>query len=187
MFFQSRKKLRLEGYGYNTAGAYFVTVCTADRKPLLCTIPRVGADDHIGPNDPSYHVGADDYIGPNTQLTEIGTVVDKYTRTIPGIDRYVIMPNHVHMIILISQEGTVWSPSPTCEEGTVCSPSYMRTNLQTRIRTWKTLISKELGRSVWQRSYYDHVIRNERDYVEKAQYILNNPAKWCEDQYYPGY
>ena len=169
MFFQSRKKLRLEGYDYNTAGAYFVTVCTADRKPLLCTIPRVGADDHIG---------------PNIQLTEIGNVVDKYTRTISGIDQYVIMPNHVHMIIFIPQEGTVWSPSPTREEGTAWSPQG---SIQTRIRTWKTLISKELGKSIWQRSFYDHVIRNERDYVEKTQYILNNPAKWCEDQYYPGF
>ena len=160
MFFQSRKKLRLEGYDYNTAGAYFVTVCTADRKPLLCTIPRVGADDHIG---------------PSVQLTEIGAVVDKYIRMIPGIDQYVIMPNHVHMIIFIPQEGTVKTPS------------LPQGNIQTRIRTWKTLISKEVGRAVWQRSYYDHVIRNERDYVEKAQYILNNPAKWCEDQYYLGF
>ena len=147
-----RKKLRLEGYDYSSVGAYFVTVCTAERKPILC---RVGADDHIG---------------PNIQLTEIGKIVDKYTRTIPGVDYYVIMPNHVHLIIFIPQDGTVWSPSPT--------------RIDTRIRTWKTLITKELGYSLWQRSYYDHIIRNEQDYIEKAQYILNNPARWCEDQYY---
>ena len=154
MDFSPRRKLRLGGYDYSTAGAYFITVCTADRKPILC---RVGADDHIG---------------PCMRLTEIGEVVDKYTRMIPGVDHYVIMPNHVHMIIFVSREGTVWSPSPT--------------GIETRIRTWKTLISKEIGQSVWQRSYYDHIIRNEQDYIEKAQYILNNPAKWCEDQYYYG-
>ena len=52
------------------------------------------------------------------------------------------------------------------------------------VRSWKTLVSKELGYSIWQRSYYDHVIRGERDYVVKAQYILDNPAKWHEDDYY---
>ena len=52
------------------------------------------------------------------------------------------------------------------------------------IRSWKTLVSKELGFGIWQKSYYDHVIRNEPDYITKAQYIDNNPAKWLEDKYY---
>ena len=52
------------------------------------------------------------------------------------------------------------------------------------IRSWKTLVSKELGTSIWQRSYYDHVIRNEADYAVKAQYIADNPVKWAEDDYF---
>lgn len=71
--------------------------------------------------------------------------------------------------------GPMWSSAPT--EGDV----------QTLVRTWKTLISKELGQSIWQRSYYDHVIRSEQEYVEIAEYILGNPGKWFEDTYFVGF
>ena len=57
-------------------------------------------------------------------------------------------------------------------------------NISSQIRSWKTLISKELGKSIWQRSFYDHVIRDKRDYIVKAQYILDNPARWQKDNYY---
>ncbi|MBR5569884.1 MAG: transposase [Oscillospiraceae bacterium] len=162
MDYKSRKKLRLDGYDYNSGGAYFVTVCTQNREPILGTI-----------------VGADDHIGPQINLTPIGAVVAKYTRTIPGIDSYVIMPNHVHMIIKISAkdpvEGPMWSSAPT------------NTSLVNLVRSWKTIISKELGETIWQRSYYDHVVRDEHDYLKIMNYMQNNPAKWCEDKYYPGY
>ena len=52
------------------------------------------------------------------------------------------------------------------------------------VRTWKTLITKSLGQSIWQRSYYDHIIRDEREYVEVAEYIMGNPGKWLDDKYY---
>ena len=109
------------------------------------------------------------HIGPHTQLSKIGKVVEHYTKSIPGIDRYVVMPDHVHMIILVSAEdmlqGPMWSSAPT------------KRNISTTIRTWKTLITKELGSSIWQRSYYEHVIRNEQDYWEIVRYIQENPAK----------
>ena len=136
---------------------------------------HVGAGAYIGP-DTHNHVGADAYIGPHMVLSKIGTVVEKYTRSIPGIDHYVIMPNHVHMILKISAtnplDGPMWASAPT--NGTVSD----------RIRSWKTLISKAVGCSIWQRSFYDHIIRNERDYITISEYILNNPAKWREDKYY---
>lgn len=166
----SRKSLRLPEYEYNTPGVYFVTVCTKERTPILGTI--VGAGDHTGPYPRSSHtaVGADDYIGPYTQLTKIGKLVEKYTQSIPGIDRYVIMPDHVHMILRVSAEteteGPMWSSAPT------------KRNVSTTVRSWKTLITKELGESIWQRSYYEHVIRNETDYWEIVKYIEQNPAKW---------
>ena len=98
---------------------------------------------------------------------------------IPGIDHYVIMPNHIHMILRISAksplEGPMWSSAPT------------DSSIEKLVRTWKTLITKELGVSIWQRSYYDHVIRDEQDYMIRVQYIVNNPVKWCADRYYPGY
>ena len=150
---QQRKKNRLPDFSYDTPGAYFVTICTKDRKPVLGKI-----------------VGAGDHTGPYTELTELGKTVETFTKTVPGIDRYVIMPDHVHMILLVSAEDTVkgpmWSSAPT------------KRNIQTTIRSWKTLISKKLGTSIWQRSYYEHVIRCEQDYWEIVKYIEENPAKW---------
>lgn len=158
----TRKKHRLDKELYSQAGAYFITVCVNERKPILSTI-----------------VGADDLIGPQIQLSKIGMVVEKYTRLIPGVGAYVIMPNHIHMMLHISVEdgacGPMWSSAPTSA------------NVQSLVRTWKTLITKELGESIWQRSYYDHIIRSEQDYIQICEYIHNNPAKWCEDRYYPGY
>ena len=155
----TRKQNRLADFDYSQPGAYFVTVCTKDRKCILSTI-----------------VGGDAHIAPYTRLTSVGIVADKYLRTIPGIAEYVIMPNHVHMILRISAsdplKGPMWASAPT------------QTNVPTLVRSWKTLVSKELGRSIWQRSYYDHVIRDEMDYIVKAQYIADNPAKWQDDDYY---
>ena len=154
-----RKKNRLAGYDYSQPGAYFITVCVKDHRCLLSNV-----------------VGADDHIGPYVALTEIGKIVEKYTRSIPGVAEYVIMPNHVHMILRISgkdaAQGPMWSSAPTGKR------------IENLVRSWKTLISKELGQHVWQRSYYDHIIRDEQDYVIRAQYIINNPAKWHEDKYY---
>ena len=151
--------MRLAGYDYSQPGAYFITVCTKDRKCLLSTI-----------------VGADDHIGPHTNLTYTGKIVEKYTKTIPGIGLYVIMPNHVHMILHVSSkvagDGPMWSSAPT------------DTKVQNLVRSWKTLITKELGVSIWQRSYYDHVIRDEQDYRMIGEYIIGNPGKWAEDKYY---
>ena len=154
-----RKSNRLADFDYGQPGAYFITVCTKDRNCILSTI-----------------VGADDHIGPCVVLTQIGVVVDKYTKSIPGIGEYVIMPNHVHMILHISSadilHGPMWSSAPT------------NASVPSLIKTWKTLITKELGHSIWQRSYYDHVIRDERDYLMRVQYISENPAKWFYDDYF---
>ena len=97
-------------------------------------------------------------------------------RSIPGIAEYVIMPNHVHMILRISSnkslQGPMWASAPT------------EASIPNLIRSWKVLISKALGQSIWQRSYYDHIIRDEHDYLVKARYIEENPAKWSSDDYF---
>ena len=154
-----RKSNRLAGYDYSQPGAYFITVCTKDRKCLLSNV-----------------VGGDAHIAPSTRLTATGQVVERYLLTIPGIGAYVIMPNHVHMILHISatdpREGPMWPSAP------------VNVNVSTLVRSWKTLVSKELGQSIWQRSYYDHVIRDQQEYVDKLRYIQENPAKWQRDQYF---
>ena len=117
-------------------------------------------------------VGADAYIGPYTELSEYGQIVEQYLRRIPGMDQFVIMPNHIHMIISIDPEnGSMWASTPT-------KP------LSSLIRSSKTLTSKAANTSLWQRSYYDHIIRNEADYLRIWQYIDQNPARWAEDEYY---
>ena len=153
---------RLADFNYSQPGAYFITVCVKEKRCILSTI-----------------VGADAYIGPYVRPTPIGEVVEKYLRTIPGVGAYVIMPNHVHMILHISAEtvteGPMWASAPT---------DAMIPGL---IRSWKGLVTKELGQSIWQRSYYDHVIRDAQDYEIKMRYIQENPAKWWEDRYYLEY
>ena len=96
MPFSKRKSQRLEEYDYSQPGAYFITVCTKEKACILSTI-----------------VGGDAHIAPYPELTEIGYVCDKYLRTIPGIGAYIIMPNHIHMMLHIfaktAYEGPMWA------------------------------------------------------------------------------
>ncbi len=87
---------------------------------------------------------------------------------------YVIMPNHIHLIIWINNDGRSRAPAPTRGNSTI--PRY--------ISALKRFCNKEYGENIWQRSYYDHIIRDEADYIEKRNYISTNPAQWSEDEYY---
>ena len=118
-------------------------------------------------------VGGDAHIAPYVLLSKYGTVADKYIRRIRGIDQYVIMPNHIHILILIDnhKNGTMWASSPT-------------QSIPQLLKSLKILIAKEIGCSIFQRSYYDHVIRSEQEYERICQYIDTNPLKWAEDEYY---
>ncbi|MBR3751688.1 MAG: transposase [Ruminiclostridium sp.] len=149
-----RKLLRLEGYDYASRGAYFITVCTEGKRSILGSV-----------------VGGDDHIGPCVALTQYGRIVEKYLCRIPGVTEYIIMPNHVHMIVVVQPEesGPMRASAPTISQ---------------HIRAFKGLATKEAGVSLWQRSFYDHVIRDEDDYLRIVEYILENPAKWMEDRYY---
>lgn len=160
MSLPKRKHPRLKQHDYSEPGAYFITVCTKNKIHILSRI-----------------VGRGDLTPPDVVLTPVGMVVDHFTQTIPTahptvyMDAYVIMPNHVHMLLTIRERtnGGVGSPRPTI-------PGV--------VNGWKTMITKHLGHSIFQTSYYDHVIRGPRDYDEIFQYIQNNPAKWPHDQFY---
>ena len=140
-----RKPNRLPGYDYGQNGAYFITVCTVDRKRILSDI--VGDDAHIVPKP-------------------IGEVVEKYIRNAPEIEKYVIMPDHIHMIIRLD-DGAMRASPPT------------KNRVAGIVRSIKALTTKEVGEAVFQRSYYDHVIRNQEDYVALAEYIQTNPLRWA--------
>ena len=96
-------------------------------------------------------------------LSDYGKNAEKYIKSIPGIDKFVIMPDHIHMIIKI--DGTMWASSPT-------------TDISQLIKSFKILVTKSIGFSIFQRQYFDHVIRGPQDYEETWRYIDENPARW---------
>ena len=153
-----RKTLRLPNYNYSTAGVYFVTICTQGRKCILSDIT----------------VGADALGGPQVRLTRIGQIVEKFilsTESIPGVhvDKYVIMPNHIHILLRIEPRAANSRPY----------------DLSTVIGQMKRWASAQCRIALWQRSYHDHVVRGDADYREIWQYIDTNPARWAEDCYAP--
>ncbi len=163
MEYPKRKPNRLKDYDYTSEGAYFLTICTKDRQTILS---EIFADNS--------HIGAD-IIRP--KLSRYGVVVDKAINAIPThypnvkIDKYVIMPDHIHLILII-QNAT---------DGRIISAPTAKT-IMTVIGQMKRWVSKEIGVSIWQKSYFDHIIRDEDDYITKWNYIENNPAKWLENE-----
>jgi len=107
-------------------------------------------------------------------LSKVGEIVRKYilsSNRIPGIsvDKYVIMPDHIHLIVRVNK---------TVSMGTSRAPSPTNTVIPHFVSTLKRFCHREVGATIFQRSYYDHVIRNQHDYDEIWQYIENNPHKW---------
>ena len=157
---ETRKALRLDGYDYSAQGAYFLTLCTQHRR---CTLSRVGRDD----------LGA-----PCVCLTTAGCIVDRYIRSISAayphiaVDQYIIMPNHVHLLLtVLHNDGAPGSSRPTALIPRV-------------VAALKRFTNQEAGCKLWQTSYYDHIIRDEADYTARYNYILDNPRRWAEDEYY---
>ena len=163
-----RKRLRLKNFDYSTPGAYFVTVCTHNRK---CTLSRI--------------VGAI-HESPEIQLTEYGKIVDRLINTIPQqslatIDRYVIMPNHIHLVIMItdSDELRAIRESPLRGRSVISKIiGYIKMNAS------KEIHNRYRNETVWQRGFHDHIIRNRNDYEKISKYIYENPIIWQYDCFY---
>jgi REP element-mobilizing transposase RayT len=175
-----RKDLRLKHYDYSSAGAYFVTICTKDRKRILSNIikPSVG----VGALDDPLNGFLNEPQIPQIQLTEIGKVTEKYllsSENIPGvkIDRYVIMPDHIHVIIFLypdkytsRKDGSSRAPTPTNEM------------LPHIVSTFKRFCNREIGNNIFQRGYMEHIVRDREDYETRAKYIYENPIRWYYDK-----
>ena len=163
-----RKHPRLKGYDYSSVGAYFITICVEDMCAILGEVI----------------VGRDDLGAPQMKLSKFGLIVQQYLEQIElyyqnvFIDKYVVMPNHVHVMIRISRDNiaSISSGAPRSSRPTTVIPRI--------IAVFKRLTNKEFGFNMWQDSYHDHIIRDEDDYLKYWQYIENNPAKWAEDKYY---
>ena len=180
MEFKNRKPLRLSEFDYGTPGAYFITICTHNRQKTLSQI--VGAI-HESPNSAEPLVGAI-HESPKSILTAKGKIVDAVIKSLPqhigvAVDRYVIMPNHVHLMLMIEEDPRAIHESPLRNRSPVSNAvGYIKMNAS-------KMIHKHFGdEAVWQRGYYDHIIRNERDYLEIAKYLAENPIRWQLDCYY---
>jgi len=159
-----RKPTRLNNFDYSSAGAYFITICTDKRRQILSRIVGV---DVLG--DPK-----------NVELLPYGIVADKYIKQLNEfyenltVEQYVIMPNHIHLLIFVHNDGSPRTSTPTKQTSAV---SHF-------VSTFKRFCNKECGGNVWQRGFYDHVIRGQEDYEKIVRYICQNPMKWHSDELY---
>ena len=155
-----RRSIRLQNFDYSSAGAYFVTVCAHQRQ---CVFGEV-AEGKMTPN-------------------EIGQIVEQawydLASRFPGVDLdvFVVMPNHMHGILVIQE-------SPRRDGDAACHA----TTLGLVLRAFKSLsaiaANRALGRSgwpLWQRNYYDKIIRDDRMLHNARHYILDNPKRWPDD------
>ena len=170
---QRRRSIRLRGYDYSQPGTYFVTICTRNSEYLF-----------------------GDIVDGEMVLNEAGWIARRGWQDIPvhfphvELDEWVIMPNHLHGIVTIRvdpvRRGTACR-APTAERfGKAVTGS-----IPTIIRSFKSAITKRMnelwntpGAKVWQRNYWEHVVRNERELHRIREYIIDNPTKWESDRLY---
>lgn len=157
-----RHNTRLQGYDYNTPGAYFLTLCTENRKCLLSRIAWTGQLE-----------------GPSIDLLPYGIIAAKYINQLSSfygnlsVDSYVIMPNHIHILLRVLEGPS--GKTVTTRQNTVVSRF---------VSTFKRFCNKEYGRNIWQQRSYDHIIRDQSDYDKHLTYIYENPFGWTKDELY---
>ncbi len=165
-----RKHTRLKQYDYGSNGAYFVTICTKNKRCLLSRVVGRG----LAPAVPDVHETYE------IMLTEYGRIAEEQLQILPirfpcvTVDYYVIMPNHIHAILQLHDEAAGASPRPTLMD-VVCAYKF----LTTRICKQK----REIDR-LFQTSFYEHVIRTREEYDEIQKYIEENPTRWFYDRLY---
>jgi putative transposase len=171
-----RRSIRIKEFDYAQPGGYFVTIVTYQRDCIFGNI-----------------------VNEEIQLNAFGKIADECWRAIPDhfrnveLGAYIVMPNHVHGIIVINdradadasaRRGTIYR-APTEQFGKPIIGS-----IPTIIRTFKAAVTRRIGRElnatgVWQRNYYEHVIRNHEDWDRIHRYIETNPSIWTEDEENP--
>jgi len=153
----------LQGFDYNAPGVYFITICTKEKEHILSQVCTVGADV---------------LDGPTLELTNYGMIADKYINELNAhyedisVDNYVIMPNHIHLLLSVVISGASGTTPPTKQHAAI--PRF--------VSALKRFSNKEYGKNIWQRSYNDHIIRNREDYEEHYNYISENPLRWGTDE-----
>ncbi len=168
MLLPKRKPTRLKGFDYSTPSAYFVTICTKDRKCILSEIVGTGVLDC-----------------PKNIYSKYGKVANKYICKMNdfydniSVDKYVIMPNHIHLLITIKNNGQSGTPVPT--DNVRFNANSIISNF---VGTFKRFCNKEYGKKIWQSRFHDHIVRGENDYNKIWEYIDTNVYKWEKDCFY---
>lgn len=159
-----RRSIRLKGYDYSLAGAYFITLCMLQRQCLLGEVMRG-----------EMVLNASGFVVQGCWLW----LAERYPHV--DLDGFVVMPNHLHGIIVISDINQ--------GESRLAPTAAKRKPLGQLVGAFKTVSARFINTlhsiesgSVWQRNYYEHIIRNEADLTRIREYILNNPGKWAEDE-----
>ncbi len=203
--YPKRKPNRLTEYDYSKPGAYFLTLCVENRKCILSEI----AEESVEKTDfTSVHTQSTSIYIENTplerehqtisaipvgatigrpheqpsqtiwvtRLTSVGTIVDTIIHNIPlhypmiAVDTYVIMPNHIHIILIIRDN--------------VNGRAMLAPTMHRVVQQFKGIVTKRLGYSIWQKLFYDRVIRDKEEYRQIVRYIHENPKKWMYDELY---
>ncbi len=158
----------MQNYSYNNSGAYFITICTRNKEKVLW-------------NTKQHSIQLQNSVGASIarpleyELSLYGEIVDAAIQTIPfhypkvSVDNYVIMPNHIHILLQIHVDVGRAMLAPTVSE---------------IVRQTKGIITKQIGHSIFQRSFHDHIVRNRNDYLNIWAYIDNNPLYWENDVFH---
>jgi len=185
--FHHRRSIRLKGYNYSQAGLYFITICCQNR---ICRFGNV--------------------VDGEMMLNEFGIVAynewvklsERFSNF--ELDVFQIMPNHMHGIILLNDISVGAGFTPAQNDLYTQNDGKPNDNNRTTARVaptvsnivgaYKSLVANgcldifksqnETMGKLWQRNYYEHIIRNEQSYQTIAEYIINNPAKWADDKFY---
>jgi putative transposase len=177
-----RRSIRLQGYDYTQAGAYYVTICTHGRVCWLSTV-----------------------VDGEVELSTVGCIVDEEWTALPArfpqvdLDAFVVMPNHVHAILVITDlspgsVGTALAPSnnhptPMPEKPDTPNEPLVRgvPTLGHIVGAFKSLAARRINRVLersgrfWQVKFYEHIIRDDADLARVREYIAANPGRWAED------
>ena len=156
--------MRLPQYDYSQPGYYFVTICAKNHR---CCFGNI--------------VGGNDYQQPKMELSKIGKIAKQCWLEIPkhfpdvNLDEHIMMPNHLHGVVDIVVDRHACPLQ--------CQRQHQK--LPVIIGSFKSAVTKQINENnlsfTWQKSYYDHIIRNEKSLQKIREYIVNNPAKWQED------
>lgn len=201
------QSIRLRGYDYSCQGAYFITICVKNRELLFGYIVCWG-DRSVAPVSPSMQLNEFDQIAYNEWIksAEIRSEIE--------LGPFVVMPNHIHGIVIIKNNGNRdYIDGRRCRGDRPVAPTNAPTSsdapmtpdaptnvaptgpkpksIGASIAGYKSSITKQInimrkspGEPVWQRNYYDHIIRDKKSFRSISAYIANNPVNWQEDKFY---